>query len=159
MRKEKDSLGEKDIEDVYYGIHTARALENFNIKNKRVNEELIKAIALIKIAAAEANKKAGKLDENIANAIKEAANDLIVGNYTDAFMLPSIQGGAGTSTNMCINEVIANIALEKMGQSKGDYHIINPLDHVNHSQSTNDVYPTAVKIASIKLLRDRKSVV
>ena len=154
MRKEKDSLGEKDIEDVYYGIHTARALENFNIKNKRVNEELIKAIALIKIAAAEANKKAGKLDENIANAIKEAANDLITGNYADAFVLPSIQGGAGTSTNMCINEVIANIALEKMGQSKGDYHIINPLDHVNHSQSTNDVYPTAVKIASIKLLRE-----
>ena len=154
MRKEKDSLGEKDIEDVYYGIHTARALENFNIKNKRVNEELIKAIALIKIAAAEANKKAGKLDENIANAIKEAANDLIVGNYIDAFMLPSIQGGAGTSTNMCVNEVIANIALEKTGHKKGDYQIISPLDHVNHSQSTNDVYPTAVKIASIKLLRE-----
>lgn len=154
MRKEKDSLGEKDIEDVYYGIHTARALENFNIKNKRVNEELIKAIALIKIAAAEANKKAGKLDENIANAIKEAANDLIVGNYIDAFMLPSIQGGAGTSTNMCVNEVIANIALEKMGHKKGNYQIISPLDHVNHSQSTNDVYPTAVKIASIKLLRE-----
>ncbi len=154
MRKEKDSLGEKDIEDVYYGIHTARALENFNIKNKRVNEELIKAIALVKIAAAEANKKAGKLDENIANAIKEAANDLIVGNYIDAFVLPSIQGGAGTSTNMCINEVIANIALEKLGHNKGDYHIISPLDHVNHSQSTNDVYPTAVKIASIKLLRE-----
>ena len=154
MRKERDSLGEKDIKDVYYGIHTARAIENFDIKNKRVNEELIKAIALIKIAAAEANKKAGKLDENIANAIKEAASDLVSGNYTDVLVLPSIQGGAGTSTNMCVNEVIANIALEKMGHNKGEYNVINPLDHVNHSQSTNDVYPTAVKIASIKLLRE-----
>ena len=154
MRKERDSLGEKDIKDVYYGIHTARAIENFDIKNKRVNEELIKAIALIKIAAAEANKKAGKLDENIANAIKEAASDLVSGNYADVLVLPSIQGGAGTSTNMCVNEVIANIALEKMGHNKGEYNVINPLDHVNHSQSTNDVYPTAVKIASIKLLRE-----
>ena len=154
MRKERDSLGEKDIKDVYYGIHTARAIENFDIKNKRVNEELIKAIALIKIAAAEANKKAGKLDENIANAIKEAASDLVSGNYADVLVLPSIQGGAGTSTNMCVNEVIANIALEKIGYNKGEYNVINPLDHVNHSQSTNDVYPTAVKIASIKLLRE-----
>lgn len=155
MRIEKDSLGEKEINDeVYYGIHTARALENFDIKGKRVNIELIKAIALVKIAAAEANRKAGKLDEVLSFEIKKAANELINGMYPDAFLLPGIQGGAGTSTNMCVNEVIANIALVNMGYKKGDYHIISPLDHVNHSQSTNDVYPTAVKIAGIKLLRE-----
>lgn len=155
MRIEKDSLGEKEINDeVYYGIHTARALENFDIKGKRVNIELIKTIALVKIAAAEANRKAGKLDEVLSFEIKKAANELINGMYPDAFLLPGIQGGAGTSTNMCVNEVIANIALVNMGYKKGDYHIISPLDHVNHSQSTNDVYPTAVKIAGIKLLRE-----
>lgn len=155
MRIEKDSLGEKEINDeVYYGIHTARALENFDVKGKCVNVELIKAIALVKIAAAEANRKAGKLEENLAFEIKKAANQLISGEYPDVFLLPSIQGGAGTSTNMCVNEVIANIALVNMGHKKGDYHILSPLDHVNHSQSTNDVYPTAVKIASIKLLRE-----
>lgn len=154
MRIEKDSLGEKELKDEYYGIHTARALENFTIKNKRVNEELIKAIALIKIAAAEANFKAGKLEESLSKVIKESANDIITGNFKDIYLLPSIQGGAGTSTNMCVNEVIANIALEKLGYPKGRYDIVNPIDHVNHSQSTNDVYPTAVKIASIKLLRE-----
>lgn len=154
MRIEKDTLGEKEISDVYYGIHTQRALENFSIKGKRVNIELLKAIALIKIAAAEANFKAGKISEEIAKAVKEAANVFITEKVEEFDVLPSIQGGAGTSTNMLVNEVIANIALEKMGHSKGDYHIISPLDHVNHSQSTNDVYPTAVKIASVKLLRE-----
>ncbi len=154
MRIEKDTLGEKEINDVYYGIHTQRAMENFSIKTKKVNTELLKAIAIVKIAAAEANFKAGKLSEDLAKAIKEACNIFITEKLEEFDLLPSIQGGAGTSTNMLVNEVVANIALELLGHKKGDYHIISPLDHINHSQSTNDVYPTAVKIASIKLLRE-----
>lgn len=153
-RKEKDLLGEREVEkNSYYGIHTLRAKENFDIKGKRVNEELIKSISLVKLACAEANIKAGNLDENIGEYIKRAC-ELICDGKIDAFPLSAIQGGAGTSTNMNLNEVIANVALELMGEEKGRYDLINPLDHVNMSQSTNDVYPSAIKIASIKLLRE-----
>ncbi len=153
-RREKDLIGEREIDNNrYYGIHTLRAKENFDIKGKRVNEELIKSIALVKLCCADANIKAGNLDENIGEYIKRACELVYEGKYND-FPLSAIQGGAGTSTNMNLNEVISNVALELMGEEKGRYDLISPLDHVNMSQSTNDVYPSAVKIASIKLLRE-----
>lgn len=154
FRKEKDLIGERELEShSYYGIHTLRAMENFDIKGKRVNGELIKAMALVKLACAEANIKAGNLDEKTGEAIKKAC-ELVHGGKVEGFHLSAIQGGAGTSTNMNLNEVLANTALEILGEEKGKYDVVSPLDHVNMSQSTNDVYPTAVKIASIKLLRE-----
>lgn len=155
MRIEKDYLGEKEIgENKYYGIHSKRAIENFAMNYKNVNPELIKAMALVKKAAAIANFKAGKLEKNIQELIIIACDEICDGKYKEEFELPAIQGGAGTSINMNLNEVIANIVLEKMGKEKGEYSIINPLEHINLSQSTNDVFPTAIKIAVIKLLRE-----
>jgi aspartate ammonia-lyase len=154
MRMEHDLLGERKIDDsCYYGIHTLRAKENFNITKRSVHPELIKAIVLIKKAAAMTNKSIGILDPKIADAIVEACDEILFGNYMDQFVVDCFQGGAGTSANMNVNEVIANIAIEKLGGKKGDYTIVHPLDHVNLSQSTNDVFPTSVRIAAINLLR------
>jgi len=155
MRIEKDHLGELEIGNTLYGIHTHRALNNFALPNyKRTNKEIIKAIALVKLAAAQANFKAKKLSEEKATNIKIACEEIYDGKHSEAFPLPAIQGGAGTSTNMNLNEVIANIALVNMNHKKGDYHILSPIEDVNLSQSTNDVYPTAVKISIIKVLRE-----
>lgn len=154
FRTEKDSIGSKDIDNSkYYGINTSRALENFNINSQKTNINLIKNIVLIKKACAIVNKNLNKLEEIKANAIIEACNLILNNNYLDQFNISSLQGGAGTSTNMNVNEVIANIALELLGQKKGDYEFLHPLNHVNLSQSTNDVYPTALKITCINYIR------
>lgn len=155
FRIEHDSIGEKQIPiDAYYGVHSLRAMENFNISGKKMNKHLIISLAEIKKACAIANKNAGVLKEEIANKIVEACDEIINGNFLDQFIVDSIQGGAGTSANMNANEVIANIALEKMGYNKSEYSHINPNDHVNMGQSTNDVYPTAGKLTILKLLSE-----
>ena len=151
-RLESDLIGELQVpEDAYYGVQTQRAVENFQISGVTVTEypEFIKALAYVKWAAAETNFTLGLLDENIKNAIIEASKEVIAGKFDQDFPIDMIQGGAGTSTNMNINEVIANRANEMMGYSKGSYEVVTPNDHVNLSQSTNDAYPTAIKLATI----------
>lgn len=153
-RIETDSLGDKPVPaEAYYGIHTIRALDNFPVSGKAVNRHLIASIVAVKKAAAMANRKLGQLPAEVAEAIIWACDELASGGYADQFPLDAFQGGAGTSTNMNVNEVIANIAIVHLGGSKGDYSLVHPLEHVNKYQSTNDVYPTALKIAAIQLLR------
>ena len=149
-RKEHDLLGERNVpHERFYGIQTLRAIENFNISGITLNffPNIIKGLAIVKMAAAKANLELGLLPELIANAIIEACQDIINGKLHSHFVVDMIQGGAGTSTNMNANEVIANRALEILGHEKGDYQYCHPNNHVNLSQSTNDAYPTAVKIA------------
>ncbi|MCL0041572.1 aspartate ammonia-lyase [Peptococcaceae bacterium] len=153
-RVERDLLGTLEIpDDAYYGIHTLRAFYNFNVSGRRVHPELIKAIAVIKQAAADANMTIGRLDRKIGDAIYQAASEVAQGEFLDQFIVDAMQGGAGTSTNMNVNEVIANRAIEILGGKKGDYALVHPIDHVNMGQSTNDVYPTAIRIAAIRLLK------
>ena len=151
-RLESDLIGELQVpEEAYYGVQTQRAVENFQISGVLLSEfpQFIKGLAYVKWAAAETNFTLGLLDENIKNAIIEASKEVIAGKFDKDFPIDMIQGGAGTSTNMNINEVIANRANEMMGYSKGSYEVVSPNDHVNLSQSTNDAYPTAIKIAAI----------
>ena len=150
VRIEHDLIGDRAVPaDAYYGVHTLRALENFPITGTAISiyPDLIGALACVKQAAAIANSELGLLDEKRAVAIRLACEEIREGKLLDEFVVDVIQGGAGTSTNMNANEVIANRALEILGAPKGDYARLNPLDHVNLSQSTNDVYPTAVKLA------------
>ncbi|MHA6486061.1 aspartate ammonia-lyase [Bacillus cabrialesii] len=152
-RVEKDFLGEKQIEaDVYYGIQTLRASENFPITGYKIHEEMINALAIVKKAAALANMDVKRLYEGIGQAIVQAADEILEGRWHDQFIVDPIQGGAGTSMNMNANEVIGNRALEIMGHKKGDYIHLSPNTHVNMSQSTNDVFPTAIHISTLKLL-------
>lgn len=152
-RQEKDFLGEKQIEaDVYYGIQTLRAKENFPITGYRIHEEMINALAIVKKAAALANMDVKRLYEGIGNAIVQAADEILEGKWHDQFIVDPIQGGAGTSMNMNANEVIGNRGLEIMGHQKGEYIHLSPNTHVNMSQSTNDVFPTAIHISTLKLL-------
>ncbi|MDI7247277.1 MAG: aspartate ammonia-lyase [Bacillota bacterium] len=154
-RVEKDLLGQREIpQEAYYGIHTLRAKENFAVSGMPVHRDLIWALALVKKAAALANMEVGLLDPRIARAIALAAEELAEGQWCDQIVVNAFQGGAGTSTNMNVNEVIANRAIEILGGTRGDYTLVNPLDHVNLGQSTNDVYPTALRVASIKLARE-----
>ncbi len=154
-RIEHDMLGEKNVPtDAYYGIHTLRAAENFPLSGRRVRPELIRALALVKKACCQANAELGFLDEDTASAVSTACDEIYEGNFSDQFITDALQGGAGTSTNMNINEVIANRALEFSGTTKGDYHKISPLNHINLHQSTNDVYPTALKVAAVFQLRE-----
>ncbi len=149
-RTEHDFLGEKQIpNDVYYGVQTMRARENFDITGIPISKEplFIKAFAYVKKAAAKANKNLGILDAKVADAICFACDKLIAGEYRDQFVSDLIQGGAGTSCNMNANEVIANVALEHLGHEKGQYEFVHPNNHVNCSQSTNDAYPSAFRIA------------
>ncbi|QHL85959.1 aspartate ammonia-lyase [Nibribacter ruber] len=149
FRIEHDFLGEKEIpENAYYGVQTLRALENFNITGITNAQEpfFIKAFAYVKKAAALANRDCGVLDPTIAEAIVFACDELIAGKYQDQFLTDLIQGGAGTSVNMNVNEVIANIGLEYLGHDKGQYEYLHPNNHVNFSQSTNDTYPTAIML-------------
>ena len=149
-RREQDSLGEVDVPaEAYWGVHTLRALESYPIARRPISTfpELIVALAQVKQAAARANAEIGVLDVEKASVIDEVCQEIIEGKWHDQFVVGIIQGGAGTSTNMNANEVIANIGLEKMGLAKGDYAHLHPIDDVNRSQSTNDVYPTSVKIA------------
>ncbi|MEM6453809.1 MAG: aspartate ammonia-lyase [Acidobacteriota bacterium] len=150
QRIESDGLGSKPVPaDAYYGIQTARAKENFTITGVpiRHHRSLIRALAMVKLAAAKANHDCGVLPETLLAPITRACEEIMAGALRQEFCIDVIQGGAGTSTNMNINEVIANRALEHMGHSKGDYTHCDPHDHVNASQSTNDVYPTALRLA------------
>jgi aspartate ammonia-lyase len=154
-RTEHDLLGEREVPaERYYGVQTLRAIENFRMTDIPVSHypELVRALAFIKKAAAQANRDLGLLPESVADLIIRAADEILAGKYMDEFVVDVIQGGAGTSTNMNANEVIANIALELGGYRKGQYDVIHPLNHVNMSQSTNDVYPTALRLTlSMKL--------
>lgn len=149
-RTEHDLLGCREVPaEAYYGIHSLRAEENFPISGTRISAypELVNALASIKKASALANYDFGLLDEKRKNAIVRACDDILAGELHDCFVVDIIQGGAGTSTNMNANEVIANRALEHLGYSRGEYEHLHPVEHVNMSQSTNDVYPTAIKVA------------
>lgn len=154
-RTEKDSIGSKEIpEDVYYGVQSLRAAENFRITGLSMHPEVINSLAQIKKAAAITNCEIGLLDKKIAEAIVKACDEIVDGKLHDEFIVDPIQGGAGTSINMNANEVIANRAIEILGGVKGDYSIVHPNDHVNCGQSTNDVIPTAGKITTLKLLKN-----
>ncbi|MFW5787229.1 MAG: aspartate ammonia-lyase [Halanaerobiales bacterium] len=151
-RTEKDSVGEKEVpKDAYYGVQSLRAEENFKITNLKIHPQLIKALAMVKKAAASANMEIGLLNKKIGEAIIEAADEVIEGALYDQFIVDAVQGGAGTSINMNMNEVLANRAIEILGGEKGDYNIVHPNNHVNMSQSTNDVVPTAIRLAVISL--------
>jgi len=150
-RTEHDLLGSRQIpSQAYWGVHTLRAMENFPITGQTISEygDLITALAIIKQAAAQANRDLGLLDEARCEAICHACDQLRDGRYHEEFVVDVIQGGAGTSTNMNANEVIANLALEHLGREKGDYTFLHPNEHVNLGQSTNDVYPTALRLAT-----------
>jgi len=149
-RIEHDLLGQRQVPaEAYYGIHTLRAIENFPISGTTIQSSpsLVTALACVKQACALANNELGELDDERTAAIVQACQDIRRGKYHDQFVVDVIQGGAGTSTNMNANEVIANRALEILGHARGEYKFLHPLEHVNMSQSTNDVYPTAVKVA------------
>jgi len=147
-RVEEDLLGKKEVPiEAYYGIQSVRAKENFNITGHSLDSDLIIALAQVKKAAAIANMEVSGLDHKIGKAIVQAADEIIDGKFHDQFIVDPIQGGAGTSTNMNANEVIANRSLEILGETKGNYDIVHPNIHVNMSQSTNDAVPTAVHIA------------
>ncbi len=153
-RMERDFLGEKEIpEHVYYGIQTLRAIENFPITGYRIHEEMINALAMIKKAAALANMETKRLYSGIGEVIVQASDEILEGKWHEYFIIDPIQGGAGTSMNMNTNEVIANRALELLGHHKGEYVHLSPNSHVNMSQSTNDVFPTAIHIATLNLLK------
>ncbi|EAW0585251.1 aspartate ammonia-lyase [Campylobacter upsaliensis] len=156
-RKEHDFIGELEIaNDVYYGVQTFRALENFHMSGRSLKNYpfFIKAFAQVKKAAALANKEVGVLDADKADALAKACDRLIAGEFLDQFVVDMIQGGAGTSTNMNVNEVLTNIALESMGHKKGEYQYLHPNDHTNLGQSTNDTYPSSIKVATHAKLGD-----
>ena len=154
FRTERDPLGELDVPaDAYYGIQTARAVANFRISDLRAPAELVVATVLVKRAAAEANEALGRLDTRIAGAIVQAADEIRGGALRDQFVVDVYQAGAGTSHNMNTNEVIANRAAEILGGARGEYTLVHPNDHVNMGQSTNDVYPTATRLALLMGMR------
>jgi aspartate ammonia-lyase len=154
FRIEHDFLGDREVPaDAYYGVQTLRGAENFPITGLPIHPALIRAMAIVKKAAALANRDTGHLDAKIANAIAAAADDVISGKLNGQFIVDPIQGGAGTSINMNANEVIANRALEILGEPKGNYKVISPNSHVNMAQSTNDAFPTGVHIAALDLGR------
>ncbi|MDQ0861045.1 aspartate ammonia-lyase [Bacillus sp. V2I10] len=153
VRIEKDFLGERELPiNAYYGVQTLRAVENFPITGYRIHEELIRALAIVKKAAALANMDVKRLYKGLGDAIVQAADEIIEGKWHDQFIVDPIQGGAGTSMNMNANEVITNRALELLGKEKGAYVELSPNSHVNMSQSTNDVFPTAIHIATLNLV-------
>lgn len=157
FRVEKDSIGTKDVpENVYYGVQSLRAAENFHITGLNMHPEIINSLAYIKKAAAITNCEAGLLDKRRTQAIVQACDEILEGKFCEDFIVDPIQGGAGTSLNMNANEVIANRAIEILGGKKGDYSVVNPNDHVNCGQSTNDVIPTAGKMTSLRLLKKLK---
>src|SRR6187402_2837518 len=163
-RTEKDLLGEKQIPfDAYYGVQTARALENFQVSGVKTNfyPDYVKAFAMVKLAAARANTEVGRMKQDRMDAIEKACQAVIAGKYHDQFLTDMYQGGAGTSANMNVNEVLANIALEYMGKKKGEYQYVEPHDDLNMGQSTNDVYPTAIHVALVlhndKVIKEAQS--
>lgn len=161
LREEHDSLGICNTipKDAYWGIHTQRALENFNISSYKIPRVFIKAFGMVKLACSLTIKDLGQREKNKSDAIIQACEELIEGRFDDQIIIDSFQGGAGTSTNMNVNEVIANRALEILGKKRGEYSFIGPIEDINLYQSTNDTYPTALKVASIYLLRDLEKVI
>jgi len=160
FRFEHDSLGEREVSNAhYYGVQTMRAVENFPFSGIRLShfQHLINAFAQVKKAAAVANAELGVLDPAIADVIGQACDRILAGELHEHFVVDMVQGGAGTSSNMNANEVIANLALEILGHQKGEYEFCHPNDHVNCSQSTNDVYPTAVKLSVVSALHETTS--
>ena len=154
-RIETDLLGERQVPaDALWGIHTERALENFPLTGRRVNPALVHAYGAVKLACVRANHELGYLDDDKAAAITQACHELMEGLLDEHVVVDALQGGAGTSTNMNVNEVLANRALQILGRPLGEYETVGPLDHVNLHQSTNDTYPTALKIGAIRLLRE-----
>src|SRR5215203_7298336 len=162
-RTEHDLLGDKKIPDsAYFGVQTMRAIENFPISGVKTNfyPDYVRAYAMVKLAAARSNTDVGRMPKEKLDAIEKACQDVIDGKYHDQFLVDLYNGGAGTSANMNANEVLANIALEKMGKKKGEYQFIEPHDDLNMGQSTNDVYPTAIHVALLlhndKLIKEAK---
>jgi aspartate ammonia-lyase len=154
-RTERDSLGERAVpSDAYYGVQTTRALENFPISGLRAPTLLVDATVLIKKAAAQANVTLGRLEPRVGNAITQAADEILGGRLRDQFVVDVYQAGAGTSHNMNANEVLANRAAELLGGARGEYRVVHPNDHVNMGQSTNDVFPTATRLALLLGHRD-----
>ena len=154
FRIESDLLGDLQVPtSAYYGVQTQRAIDNFHITGSKMGDfpEFVKAIAYVKLAAAQTNNELGLLSGELLKSISQACNELIEGKMHDQFPVDMIQGGAGTSVNMNANEVIANRALEIMGYQRGDYQHCSPNDHINLSQSTNDAYPTTIKLAIIRM--------
>src|SRR5678809_318546 len=163
-RTESDLLGKKEIPaDAYYGVQTMRALENFQVSGVKTNfyPDYVRAYAMVKLAASRANTEVGRMKKDKLDAIEKACQDVIDGKYHDQFLTDLYQGGAGTSANMNSCEVLANIALEKMGKKKGEYQFIEPHDDLNMGQSTNDVYPTAIHVALLlhndKLIKEAEA--
>ncbi|MCE5340721.1 MAG: aspartate ammonia-lyase [Planctomycetaceae bacterium] len=150
LRKEKDLLGEMEIPaDCLYGIHTARAMENFPLAIRPVHKKLISAFGAVKLACAKTNYELKKLDDAKYSAMEQACNEMLAGKLDEYIKVDALQGGAGTSTNMNVNEVLANRALIILGKKAGEYDIISPIDDINLHQSTNDTYPTALKVAAL----------
>src|SRR6476620_8441824 len=163
-RTEKDLLGEKQIpNDAYYGVQTARALENFQVSGvpTKFYPDYVKAYAIVKLAAARANTDIGRMSKEKLAMIEKACQAVMDGKYHDQFLVDLYNGGAGTSANMNANEVLANIALELSGHKKGDYHTVEPHDDLNMGQSTNDVYPTTIHVALLlhndKVVKEAKA--
>lgn len=157
VRTEHDLLGDRDVpSDAYWGVHTLRAVENFPITARALSTDshLVRGLAAVKLAAARTNRELGLLDDERSAAIEAACREILDGALADQFVVDVVQGGAGTSSNMNANEVIANRALELLGHAKGEYAVLHPNDHVNLSQSTNDVYPTAVRVATVFGIRE-----
>src|SRR5208337_2419951 len=153
-RKEIDPLGERLIpKDAYFGIQTLRATENFPVSGIKAPLSFIKAYAFIKKSAAMANAQVGWLQEKTAKAIIQACDEVLAGKLLDQFVVDVFQAGAGTSFNMNVNEVLANRALEILGKAKGEYKTVNPNDHVNMGQSTNDTFPTALHVSVLMSLQ------
>jgi len=154
-RLEKDLLGEREVPaDALYGIHTLRGVENFPLSGRPVNRALIRAFGAVKLACARANHELGWWDDATFNAIEDACREMMEGKLTGHIVVDALQGGAGTSTNMNVNEVLANRALVLLGRKPGDYESVSPLEDINLHQSTNDTYPTALKVAAIQRLRE-----
>ncbi len=153
-RRERDTLGEREVpEGRLHGIHTQRALENFQLLGRPIHPALARALGAVKLAAVRTNRSLGYLPDEVAEAIERAAVELMDGSLAEAVVVDALQGGAGTSANMNVNEVLANRALELLGAERGSYSRVSPLDHVNLHQSTNDVFPTALRVAALGGLR------
>ena len=147
MRKEHDFLGELEIpDDVYYGVQTTRAIDNFKITGQKIDSDFVQAYAKVKKATIIANMATGRMPKEVGEPLKQAADEIIAGKFLDQFPVDPIQGGAGTSVNMNVNEVMCNRALEIIGKPKGSYDIISPNNHANMAQSTNDTFPTSIKV-------------
>jgi len=158
-RREKDFLGERDVPaEAYWGIQTLRAVENFPVSGLRAHPAFVHAMAAIKKAAAQENADAGRLDPKIAAAIVRAADEILAGKWLDQFVVDAYQAGAGTSSHMNMNEVLANRGAEILGGRRGDYALVHPNDHANLGQSTNDVYPTAMRLAALMLIEKLRPV-